>query len=239
MQALILSAGTSSRLGVLTKDFHKCLLDIKSGLKIVDNQLRALRRSNISEIVMVVGYQSDILIDYVTTNYSDLKFSFISNKQFANTNCLYSLWLSREYLNDDLIYMTGDLVMDINLIAEMRKCESDIIFARDMENENNRDFCARVIDGFVKEVSINVNGKDVFPCLPLMKLSSASVHLWINEANKMVKSGLVNEYEMAALNKILDQVRLYPYFSDMFCMEVDEKEDLITLRAESTKQNLS
>tara|TARA_Y100000588_G_C14000150_1_gene815280 strand:+ start:72 stop:797 length:726 start_codon:yes stop_codon:yes gene_type:complete len=230
MEALILSAGLSSRLGRLTKDFHKSLLEINPGLKIIDNQLISLRKAGIRKIVIVVGYKSEKLINYAKSHYPDLNFRFVDNKIFASTNCLYSLWLSRQYLKDDLIYMTGDLVMDTNLISEMVKNGQDSIFSVNIENENNRDFCARAKEGIVSEVSINLRGNDVFPCLPLMRLSSASFNLWLDAADEMINKGLVNEYEMAALNKVLGQIKVSAYFSDRFCMEVDEKEDLFFLR---------
>jgi len=238
VQALILSAGTSSRLGDITKNYHKCLLDIQPGFKILDNQLVSLRNSNINEIIIVVGYKAKTLIDYVQSNYSDLNVIFVTNKDFSVTNCIYSLWLSREYLNDDLIYLTGDLVMDTNLILEMCKSKNDLILTRNIVNGDNRDFCARISNGLVKEVSVNLTGNGIFPCLPIMKLSIRSVNIWIEKADDMIKKGLVNEYEMAALNGALNIIQLYPYFSDTFCMEVDEKKDLIKLRTESNHSNL-
>ena len=70
MKAVILAAGVSRRLYPLTYDMPKCL--IKVGEKpIINHQLDSLKNSGINDIIIVVGYHREILIDHINTNYPD------------------------------------------------------------------------------------------------------------------------------------------------------------------------
>ena len=87
MQGLILAAGASRRLYPLTKKIPKCLLEI-GGMTILSHQLKALKNHNINEVIIVLGYYKDKIIDYLNQNHSEMKFSFIINEQYQDTNTI-------------------------------------------------------------------------------------------------------------------------------------------------------
>ena len=68
MQALILAAGKGSRLGSLTENKPKCMIDI-AGKSIIDRTVESLISNNINHIIIVIGYLGNILSDYLTNKY--------------------------------------------------------------------------------------------------------------------------------------------------------------------------
>jgi len=61
MQALILAAGTGSRLGKYTKENTKCMLKI-NGTTLIKQALEKLNNVGITKLILVVGYKKDNLM---------------------------------------------------------------------------------------------------------------------------------------------------------------------------------
>ena len=55
MQAIILAAGMGKRLGELTKDNTKCMVEV-NGVRLIDRTLNQLSRLELTRVVIVVGY---------------------------------------------------------------------------------------------------------------------------------------------------------------------------------------
>lgn len=126
MQAIILAAGMGKRLGELTAENTKCMVEV-NGIKLIDRLLRQLSKYNLSKIVIVVGYKGDVLKTYVAENYPDLNIIFIDNEVYDKTNNIYSLWLAREYMNEETLLFESDLIVDDNVIeclinSEYKNC---------------------------------------------------------------------------------------------------------------------
>ena len=113
---------------------------------------------------------------------------YVENKDYASTNCIYSLWLAREYLDDDIIYMTGDIIMDASVLQEILKAKDENIIYVNKELElPEKDFKAKIQDGVVKKISEDVFGPDASFCLPLIKLSKKVVSNWLEKADELIK----------------------------------------------------
>ncbi len=80
MQAIILAAGMGKRLKELTKDNTKRML----------NQLD---QRNLSKIVIVVGYEGQKLINYISTLNVQTPIQYIDNPIYDKTNNIYLLML--------------------------------------------------------------------------------------------------------------------------------------------------
>lgn len=124
MQAIMLAAGMGKRLGKNTQENTKCMISV-AGKKLIDWAIEAVENAGITKFIIVVGYKSDNLINYINKNYSNskVKFVFIRNEEYETTNNIYSFYLAREYLvQDDTILMESDLIYEKVLIKNL--CES-------------------------------------------------------------------------------------------------------------------
>ena len=113
MQAIILAAGMGHRLGEYTKDNTKCMISI-NGIKLIDGFLKKLSCMNLSRVIIVVGYKSENVIDYIGSRYDNkLKIEFINNPIYDKTNNIYSLSLAKEQMmEDDTLLLESDLIVD-------------------------------------------------------------------------------------------------------------------------------
>mgnify|MGYP003993207777 FL=1 len=63
MKAIILAAGRGSRMGGLTEELPKCLVQLH-GKTLLEWQIAALRRGGVEEIAIVTGYRRKQLAKY-------------------------------------------------------------------------------------------------------------------------------------------------------------------------------
>ena len=112
MKALVLNSGIGSRMGDLTKDTPKCMVKIKDNETILSRQLKMLKKNNVEDIVMTTGYLEDKIIDYIKELSIYKNINYVYNNRYNEVNYIYSIYLAREYLNDDILLMHGDLVFD-------------------------------------------------------------------------------------------------------------------------------
>ena len=79
------------------------------------------RKSDIKEVVMTTGYESEKLIDYGNILCSNLgmKVQFVFNDLFNKTNYIYSIYLAEKFLHDDILLLHGDLVFDLEVLQKL------------------------------------------------------------------------------------------------------------------------
>ena len=124
MQAIILAAGMGKRLGRYTKDATKCMVPV-NGKTLIEYAIESLIQNNIKKLIIVVGYKSQILIDFISskfneTNLNGMKIEYIENKVYDKTNNIYSLYLAcNELVKDDTILLESDLIFKPEIITEL------------------------------------------------------------------------------------------------------------------------
>lgn len=113
MQAVILAAGMGKRLGELTRNNTKCMVEV-NGVALIDRLLTQLSTLSLNRVVIVVGYEGGKLIDYIGDRYDDvLKIEYIDNPVYYKTNNIYSLALAKDKLvEDDTLLIESDLIFD-------------------------------------------------------------------------------------------------------------------------------
>ncbi|MCM1022115.1 MAG: aminotransferase class I/II-fold pyridoxal phosphate-dependent enzyme [Muribaculum sp.] len=122
MQAIILAAGMGRRLGPLTADNTKCMVEV-NGQCLIDRMLSQLSKLNLSKIVIITGYEGEKLRKHVIAHHCELKIEFVDNPVFEHTNNIYSLWLARDYMtDDDTLLLESDIIFDDRMLALACSC---------------------------------------------------------------------------------------------------------------------
>lgn len=116
MQAIILAAGMGRRLGEMTKNNTKCMVEV-NGVKLIDRVLTYLSHLDLKRIVIVVGYQAQNLMEYVENQYKNLNIEFINNPIYDKTNNIYSLTLAKDkFKEDDTLLLESDLIYEESML---------------------------------------------------------------------------------------------------------------------------
>lgn len=113
MKAVILAAGMGKRLAASGWDQPKCLLPF-GDRTLLDFMLSAVEACRIDRVVVVVGYQGDLVRQAVAA--SGLRAEFVVNEDFATTNTINSLYLARHHLDDDFVYFNADVLFDARIV---------------------------------------------------------------------------------------------------------------------------
>ena len=136
MKAIILAAGSGTRLGHYTKEIPKALVDI-NGKSIIERQIELFKKNGITEIFVVRGYKKEkFCMEGIT---------FIDNEDFANTNQLASLVLAQNRISGNALILYGDLLFEQSILDQILMSNSDISVTIDLkwkehcyENRNNQ-----------------------------------------------------------------------------------------------------
>lgn len=112
MQAIILAAGMGKRLGEYTKNNTKCMVPV-NGIPLIDRVLRQISQLNLRRVVIVVGFESQKLMDYLGSEYHGLPIEYVNNPIYNKTNNIYSLALAKDkLLEDDTLLIESDLIFE-------------------------------------------------------------------------------------------------------------------------------
>lgn len=116
MQAIILAAGMGTRLGELTLDKAKCMVEV-NGVSLIGRMLRQIDGRGLERIVLVVGYKARELISHVSALDIRTPLVYVRNPIYDRTNNIYSLALAKEYLcGDDTLLFESDLIFEADVI---------------------------------------------------------------------------------------------------------------------------
>jgi len=126
MKAIIVAAGTGSRLGELTKDTPKSLLDV-NGQSILERQISAFRKAGIDDIILVIGPFAE--------KYSFKNVKYVNGKKSFSHDILYSLIEAKSEMIDDVIISYGDIIFEDSIVQTLLNSKNGISLAIDLKWE--------------------------------------------------------------------------------------------------------
>jgi len=116
--ALLLAAGTGSRLQPLTEDSPKCLTEV-NGTPVLERLIRGLRAWEFERLVVVVGHLDGCVRDFLDRSGHGLDIEYVYSTKYRTTNNIYSLWAARHTIQEPFLLLECDLVFDDVLLGEM------------------------------------------------------------------------------------------------------------------------
>jgi len=116
--ALLLAAGTGSRLMPLTLNSPKCLTEV-NGKSFLERLVENLILKGFKRLVIVTGHQKHCIEEFISNLSADLTIEFIFSPLYKTTNNIYSLWMARETIKEPFMLVEGDLIFDVSLLDEM------------------------------------------------------------------------------------------------------------------------
>ena len=230
MKVLILNSGMGSRMGDLTKTQPKCMSQIYDNESIISHQLKLLYNNGINDIVITTGLFDQVLVDYCKSLNLDMNFTFVNNNLFAKTNYIYSIYLARDFLHDDIIMMHGDLVFEDIVLKNVLKCNVSCMTVSTTQSIPQKDFKAVISNGFIKKVGIEFFDNAV-KAQPLYKINKIDWEIWLEKIVNYCENRQVLCYAENAFNEVSDRCKIRPMdFKDFLCEEIDTIKDLINVR---------
>jgi len=216
MKVVILAAGMGTRLGTL---IPKPLTPLINEKNILYFQIEKLKKYfSIHDIFIVVGYKKELIME----SFPNLV--FIYNHDYTQNNTGKSLLYALEKLDDDVLWVNGDVYFDSGVIdlmlksnyscclVDTKKCgEEEIKYTLNKEG-NIISLSKTIKNGIGEALGINL-------------IKKRDLELFREELRKIGK----NEYYEKALENLAreNKIILKPINKgSYFCQEIDFPEDL-------------
>ena len=228
MKAIILAAGVSRRLLPLTAVTPKCLIDI-NGKSLLDHQLSILKSYGINDLVIVVGYKKELIVEAIESHWTEMNVTFIENTVYDNTNTLHSLWLAKEHLLDDFLYFNADVLCHRDVVGRLLKSSHSSCLAIDLKNCDEEEVKVLLdnnerIDSIGKGIDISEAAGEY---VGIGKHGLTGNKRCVEILEREVNNGNSNMFFEFALNELLEEhVFQMVDVSDLPCIEIDFLEDL-------------
>ncbi len=116
--ALLLAAGTGSRLAPLTDSTAKCRVLVNE-ISILERLVDTLCIHNFKRLVIVVGHQENSIRDFLGTRAGGMTITYITSLVYKTTNNIYSLWLARKEIDEPFLLIESDLVFEPGMLKDM------------------------------------------------------------------------------------------------------------------------
>jgi choline kinase len=225
VKGIILAAGTGTRLnGAAVRP--KGLIKI-GGTTLLRRQIDALRRSNINDIVVVIGFEGDSL-----RNECGDVIQFVENPHFAQTSSLYSLWLARAHLTNGFVVLNSDVLFHPLILEGLLKSPPDdallISYCEEMseplgDEEMKVKVKGDVVIDISKEMSpLEANGENV----GIVKFGAAGAKLLVQYMDDLIARGLFNAWAPRAFLEFAINHKLYAVSTRGYpWIEIDFPED--------------
>jgi choline kinase len=248
MKAIILAAGKGSRLGSVTKNIPKGMLEV-FGKTLIERQIEIYRNCGIEDITIVTGYKNEII------NYSNV--DYILNQNYATTNINESLFCASKKLNDEVIISYTDIIFEQKIIQQMLEFSGDIGIAVNLnwrKNYEGRNFHPKseaenvlieneTICEIRKNISKNTFNQQIGEFLGIMKLSQKGGKILLKKYNQLKDNHqgsfhTANSLDQAYITDMLQEIinsgyDVRPIKTNGNWAEIDTIQDLQILKKSS------
>jgi len=119
MRSIILAAGLGTRLGKYTENLPKCMLSF-NGKPLIQQQVETLRKTGITDISIVRGYNADkIQIPGV---------KYYHNPNYATTNMVETLFCAEKEMegNDDILICYADILYEPKILQKVLESKAEV-----------------------------------------------------------------------------------------------------------------
>jgi len=231
--ALLLAAGTGSRLLPLTQNLPKCLTMVHE-TSILERLTTSLNHHGFKRLVVVTGHLEDCIRNYLEDRAGNLVIEYVFSPLYKTTNNIYSLWMARNLINEPFLLIESDLIFDPSLLKEM--LYPDRIAVAGIKpwlngstvtiNKSHR------VDAFHSDTSPSPT-RTKYKTVNIYSFSLPSWYQVVDVLNEYIQAGKVNDYYEVVFRKMIAQKSLSLEaisFDGKPWYEIDTLEDLASAK---------
>jgi len=115
MRFIIYAAGQNRRFNDTLNRQPKGLQNVGSKM-LIEYGLSWIVNYNPSEIIIVVGYKKELFYETLGDSYKGVPIKYVYNKYYNLHGNMSSLWVAKDYCNEDTVFTVSDLICNKNNI---------------------------------------------------------------------------------------------------------------------------
>lgn len=236
MKAIILAAGTASRLRPLTSHTPKCLLEI-GHRTLLERSVDALIESGVHDYVIVTGYLHEQIEQFMQKTYGNaINVKYIHNAIYDSTNNIYSLWLARpEAEGQEILLLDSDLLYAPQIVQKVLTEDAPNVLTL-IRHELGEEEMKVVTDtdGNIKEISKTCSVSDACgESLGIEKMGSSYTAALYRELDGMMnREHLENKFYELAFERLISQGHTFKVLdvTEHYSCELDTVEDFMAAK---------
>ncbi|MFQ6056234.1 MAG: sugar phosphate nucleotidyltransferase, partial [Methanosarcinales archaeon] len=117
MKAVILAAGEGLRCRPLTLTRSKVMLPV-ANKPIIEHVINACRENNIKDIILVVGYKKEKIMDYFKNGIDfGVNITYVHQKKALGT--AHAILFAEKLIDNEFIVLNGDNLVDEKAISDL------------------------------------------------------------------------------------------------------------------------
>jgi choline kinase len=227
MKAIILAAGTGTRLMPLTKDIPKPLLEINN-TTLLERMIINCISSDVNEFIIVLGHKKERVletIEYLKSKYP-IKIDTIENKNYSQTNTSCSVKLATQQLDDDIMIINGDNVVDNRIISGLVKINKTALVIDNYKQLNDESFKIRIENNVIIEIGKGINIDTASgEFIGISKVSKDDLPMFNFILDELIVKDVQNYYDLAYKELSQKSDIEYFYTNGLKWTEIDDKND--------------
>ena len=123
MKAVILAAGEGKRLRPFTETMPKVMLPV-ANKPILEHVFDAIKKTGIDEIILVVGYKKEVIMDYFK-DYKGIKITYVTQEKQLGT--AHALLQAKNHIKESFIVLSGDNIIDTKSLQKLIQNNSNYL----------------------------------------------------------------------------------------------------------------
>ncbi|AUC22996.1 nucleotidyl transferase [Polaribacter sejongensis] len=227
--ALLLAAGTGSRLFPITKDAPKCLT-LVSEKSMLERLVTNLTAQGFTRLIIVTGYKQECIVDFLGNEKEGISIEYVHSPLYKTTNNIYSLWMARNSIKEPFVLIESDLVLETSLLSNM--VYPDRMAVAKMQPWLNG--TTVTINAQNKVMQFQPGTTETYPetRYKTVNIYSFSLESWqkiTKRLNQYIEEGSVNSYYETVFSDLVDKQELHfeaISFDKKPWYEVDNIQDL-------------
>ena len=238
MKTVLLAAGVGQRLGTISGNRPKCLIEF-DGVSLLRRHLRILAHYGMTEIIIVTGYQSDLVTREASATGAATTIKYIHNPEYTKGSLISMLaGLTDLQAERDFILMDADVLYDHRIMERLVTTPHHNCFLLDRDFEAGEEpvkLCVRA--GRLVEFRKKINGNLRFDLqgesVGFFRFAPATAQRLARAAEHYLLKGEDQQpYEECIRELLLDNPEDFGYedITGLNWIEIDFPEDIIKAR---------
>ena len=212
MVGVIAAGGKGTRLSSIAKDIPKPMVSI-AGKPILEYQLNCLKENGIVDIFILIGHLGDAIKNYFGNGSNlGLNIRYIEEKEPLGS--AGSLFFLKDELNDDFVFLFGDLMLDIYLERMIKFHKEKNATITLLSHPNSHPYDSDLIISNQDNLVVGIDSKNNHRNNFYHNLVNSGVYIVSNRIfDKYFKQPRKIDFEKDVVNIELNNKTVYSYHS--------------------------